>query len=50
MHWLGDNRSDWPGLANVLPLTMNMGLSGTAFTGPDTGGFDGTPDGELLIR
>jgi alpha-glucosidase len=27
-----------------------MGLSGIAFTGPDTGGFDGTPDGELLIR
>ena len=50
MHWLGDNRSDWPSLANVLPLTMNMGLSGIAFTGPDTGGFGGTPDGELLIR
>ena len=50
MHWLGDNHSDWPSLANVLPLTMNMGLSGIAFTGPDTGGFGGTPDGELLIR
>jgi alpha-glucosidase len=31
-------------------LVMNMGLSGIAFTGPDTGGFIGTPDGELLIR
>ena len=50
MHWLGDNRSDWASLRNTMPLTMNMGLSGIAFTGPDTGGFVGTPDGELLIR
>jgi alpha-glucosidase len=50
MHWLGDNRSDWPALRNSLQLVLNMGLSGIAFTGPDTGGFAGTPDGELLIR
>jgi len=50
MHWLGDNYSDWESLRNVLPLVMNMGLSGIAFTGPDTGGFSGTPDAELLIR
>ncbi|MBN1642258.1 MAG: DUF4968 domain-containing protein [Anaerolineae bacterium] len=49
-HWLGDNRSDWASLGNVLPLALNMGLSGIAFTGPDTGGFSGSPDGELLIR
>ena len=50
MHWLGDNRSDWPSLRNVMQLVLNMGLSGMAFTGPDTGGFSGTPSGELLIR
>jgi alpha-glucosidase len=50
MHWLGDNRSDWPSLRNTIPLALNMGLSGIAFTGPDTGGFTGTPDGELLAR
>jgi alpha-glucosidase len=50
MHWLGDNRSDWESLRNVLPLVLTMGLSGMAFTGPDTGGFTGTPDGELLVR
>jgi alpha-glucosidase len=50
MHWLGDNRSDWASLRNVLPLVLNMGLSGLPFTGPDTGGFTGTPDSELLIR
>jgi alpha-glucosidase len=50
MHWLGDNRSNWPSLRNVMPLVLNMGLAGLAFTGPDTGGFTGTPDGELLAR
>jgi alpha-glucosidase len=50
MNWLGDNRSDWPSLRNVLPLVLSMGLSGIPFTGPDTGGFTGTPDSELLIR
>jgi alpha-glucosidase len=50
MHWLGDNRSDWASLRNTMQMTMNLGLSGIAFTGPDTGGFSGIPDGELLIR
>jgi alpha-glucosidase len=49
-HWLGDNRSDWPSLRNTISLALNMGLSGVAFTGPDTGGFTGTADGELLAR
>jgi len=50
IHWLGDNRSNWASLRNVLPLALTMGLSGMPFTGPDTGGFTGTPDSELLIR
>ena len=50
MHWLGDNRSNWESLRNTMPLILNMGLSGMPFTGPDTGGFSGTPDGELLAR
>lgn len=50
MHWLGDNHSDWPSLRNTMQLVLNMGLSGIAFTGPDTGGFVGTPTPELLIR
>jgi alpha-glucosidase len=50
MHWLGDNYSDWDSLRNTVPLVLNMGLSGVAFTGPDTGGFVGTPSGELLAR
>jgi alpha-glucosidase len=50
MHWLGDNRSDWASLRNVIPLVLNMGLTGLAFTGPDTGGFTGTAKGQLLAR
>jgi alpha-glucosidase len=50
MHWLGDNRSNWDSLRNVLPLCLSLGLSGVPFTGPDTGGFTGTPDAELLAR
>ena len=50
MHWLGDNRSDWESLANTMQLVLSLGLTGIAFTGPDTGGFEGTPSGELLIR
>jgi alpha-glucosidase len=50
MHWLGDNRSDWAGMYNAIQLMLTMGLSGIAFTGPDTGGFEGTPSSELLIR
>ena len=49
-HWLGDNYSAWSALRNVPQLVMNMGLSGIPFTGPDTGGFVGTPSPELLIR
>lgn len=49
-HWTGDNRSDWPSLANVVPMVLTLGLSGVAFTGPDTGGFSGSPSPELLVR
>jgi alpha-glucosidase len=49
-HWLGDNSSDWESLRNTIPQVLNLGLSGVAFTGPDTGGYIGTPDAELLVR
>ena len=50
LHWLGDNYSDWPALRNAVQLVLNMGVSGMPFTGPDVGGYDGTPSEELLIR
>lgn len=37
--WSGDNTADWAHLEMSIPMTLNMGLSGWAFTGPDIGGF-----------
>ncbi|MGQ9717893.1 MAG: glycoside hydrolase family 31 protein [Anaerolineae bacterium] len=49
-HWTADNRSDWPSLRQTLPMVLNLGLSGIAFTGADIGGFEGFASGELFTR
>ena len=48
--WTGDNASNWPHLRMTIPCTLNLGLSGVAFNGPDVGGFMGNADAELLTR
>ena len=48
--WTADNKSTWESLALTVPMVLNLGLSGLAFTGPDTGGFEGDCSGELLAR
>lgn len=48
--WTGDNRSFWEHLQMALPMCMNLGLSGVAFSGPDVGGFAHDSNGELLTR
>ena len=48
--WTGDNRSFWDHLDLAMPMLMNMGLSGLAFSGVDIGGFTGDTSGELLAR
>ncbi|PAE32512.1 hypothetical protein CHI06_26520 [Bacillus sp. 7884-1] len=48
--WTGDNRSHWEHLEMSLPMIMNLGLSGVAFTGADVGGFSSDTTPELLIR
>ncbi|MCG3420277.1 glycoside hydrolase family 31 protein [Oceanobacillus jordanicus] len=48
--WTGDNRSFWEHLQMSLPMVMNLGLSGVAFTGPDVGGFAHDTNPELLVR
>ncbi|KGX83943.1 glycoside hydrolase family 31 protein [Pontibacillus marinus] len=48
--WTGDNRSFWEHLQMALPMCMNLGLSGVAFSGPDVGGFAHDTNGELLTR
>lgn len=48
--WTGDNYSTWDDLALSISMTLQMGLSGLAFTGADIGGFNRDADGELLAR
>ncbi|EFM10058.1 Alpha-glucosidase [Paenibacillus curdlanolyticus YK9] len=48
--WTGDNRSYWEHLALSIPMIMNLGMSGVAFTGADVGGFAAHSGGELLAR
>ncbi len=48
--WTGDNASNWPHLRMTIPCSLNLGLSGVAFNGPDVGGFMGHADPELLTR
>jgi alpha-glucosidase len=37
--WTGDNTADWLHMEMSVPMSLNLGLSGWAFTGPDIGGF-----------
>lgn len=48
--WTGDNSSTWDHLRMSIPCTMNLGLSGVAFNGPDVGGFLGHTEEELITR
>jgi alpha-glucosidase len=48
--WTGSNRSTWDHLRLSLTMTLACGLSGLAFTGPDTGGFSGDCSPELFAR
>lgn len=48
--WSGDNTADWYHLESSVPMTINLGLSGNPFTGPDIGGFAGNGDGEMFAR
>ena len=48
--WTGDNVSNWEHLRMSIPCTINLGLSGVAFNGPDVGGFCGHTDEELITR
>jgi alpha-glucosidase len=48
--WTGDNVSNWQHLRMAIPTTLNLGLSGVAFNGPDVGGFMGNTTAELLVR
>ncbi len=48
--WTGDNISTWDHLRLSITMTINCGLSGMAFTGPDIGGFGDDCEAELYVR
>lgn len=45
--WTGDNVSSWEHLKLSIPMSINLGLSGQPFSGPDVGGFGGEATPEL---
>jgi alpha-glucosidase len=48
--WTGDNSATWDHLYWSVTMTLNMGLSGQPFAGPDIGGFWRTPTPELYAH
>ncbi|MBN2982421.1 TIM-barrel domain-containing protein [Cohnella algarum] len=48
--WTGDNRSFWEHLQMMIPMCLNLGLSGVPFCGADVGGFAHDATAELLVR
>ena len=48
--WTGDNYSSPEQMKGAIPMTLNMGLSGQMFNGPDIGGFLGNCNPELLAQ
>ncbi|MGW2862822.1 glycoside hydrolase family 31 protein [Streptomyces sp. NPDC001205] len=48
--WSGDVASGWPGLRASLSLVLGLGLCGVPYSGPDVGGFTGSPSPELYLR
>ena len=48
--WTGDNSANWYHVDVSIPMTLNLGLSGQPFCGPDIGGFAGNGDGDMFAR
>ncbi|MFD7917376.1 glycoside hydrolase family 31 protein [Streptomyces sp. NPDC059752] len=48
--WSGDVESSWEGLRASLALVLGLGLCGVPYSGPDVGGFGGSPSAELYVR
>lgn len=46
--WTGDNMSTWNHFQMSIPMTLNLGLSGQPFNGPDMCGFGADVDIELF--
>ncbi|MCV2393573.1 glycoside hydrolase family 31 protein [Actinotalea sp. M2MS4P-6] len=48
--WTGDNFATWDFLAQSIPMSTGLGLSGQPFVGSDIGGFMGETTPELFTR
>jgi len=48
--WTGDNSANWYHIDVSIPMTLNLGLSGQPFCGPDIGGFAGNGDADMFAR
>ena len=48
--WTGDNQSTWEHYRLMVPTLLSLGVSGYGFVGADIGGFDGSPQPDLLTR
>ncbi|MFJ6720625.1 TIM-barrel domain-containing protein [Streptomyces sp. NPDC091259] len=48
--WSGDVESSWEGMRASLALVLGLGLCGVPYSGPDVGGFGGSPSPELFLR
>lgn len=48
--WTGDNASNETCLEESIPMSLNLGLSGQPFNGPDLGGFADNATPELWAR
>jgi len=46
--WTGDNIASEEHMKLSIPMTLNLGLSGQAFSGPDLGGFSGNTSPDLF--
>ncbi|MEU4356716.1 glycoside hydrolase family 31 protein [Streptomyces virginiae] len=49
-NWSGDVETSWEGLRASLALVLGLGLCGVPYSGPDVGGFGGSPTPELYVR
>jgi alpha-glucosidase len=48
--WTGDTQTSWDMLRQTIPTVLGLGLCGQGYTGPDIGGFSGSPTPELFAR
>lgn len=48
--WTGDNQATWEHYRLTVPTLLSLGISGYAFAGNDTGGFNNSPTPELATR